>query len=67
MGIGKALLGGVLGRFRALGATIGQVEAARRDDAAIRAYQAAGFRVAHSVRAFGKHTDAAMITAPAEH
>jgi mycothiol synthase len=67
MGIGNALLGEVLARFRALGATIAQVEAAHRDDAAIRAYQAAGFRVAHSVRAFGKLTDGAMITASADH
>ena len=53
-GIGAALLGELLARFRDLGATVAQVEAERGNLAAIRAYQRAGFRAAHTVRAYGK-------------
>ena len=66
MGIGKALLGEVLARFRAHGATFAQVEVAHGDEAAIRTYQAAGFRVTHTVKAFGKLADSAPIAAQAE-
>jgi ribosomal protein S18 acetylase RimI-like enzyme len=65
-GIGKALLGEILARFRAIGATVAQVEAGHRDEAAIRTYQAAGFRIAHTIKAFGKLADSATITAQAE-
>ena len=54
LGIAKALLGELLARFRALGAGLAQVEAAHHNEIAIHAYQAAGFRPVHTVRAFGK-------------
>jgi mycothiol synthase len=54
LGIGKALLSEVLARFRDLGAEVAQVEAEHDDDVAIRAYLASGFRVAHTIRAFGQ-------------
>jgi len=53
-GIGAALLGELLTRFRGLGATHGQVEAEPGNLAAIRAYQRSGFRLAHTVRACGR-------------
>ena len=54
LGIAKALLGELLARFRALGVGLAQVEAAHHNETAIHAYQAAGFRPAHTIRAFGK-------------
>jgi mycothiol synthase len=66
IGIAKALLREVLARFLAYGATFAQVEAALGDEAAIRTYQAAGFRVTHTVKAFGKLADISPITAQAE-
>ena len=53
-GIGVALLGELLARFRLLGATAAQVEAERGNLAAIGAYERAGFHAAHTVRAYGK-------------
>ena len=53
-GIGAALLGELLARFRRLGAMVAQVEAAAGNFAAIRAYQRVGFRPQHVVRAYGK-------------
>lgn len=53
-GIGAALLGELLARFRNLGASVAQVEAEDDNHAAIGAYQRAGFQPAHAVRAYGK-------------
>lgn len=54
LGIAAALLSELLARFARLGAETAQVEVAPANMAARRAYQAAGFRQGHTVRAFGK-------------
>jgi ribosomal protein S18 acetylase RimI-like enzyme len=53
-GVGEALLGELLARFRGHGASLARVETEPGNFAAIGAYQRAGFRVAHAVRAYGK-------------
>ncbi|WP_223167523.1 GNAT family N-acetyltransferase [Nonomuraea sp. SYSU D8015] len=53
-GLGGALLGEMLHRFRALGARRALVETDPGDAAAVRLYESAGFRFAHAVRRVGR-------------